>query len=61
MLWGVMTMSNSTFGEMTHIGELDATNIRFTSDVDLTTGVTKFTNSSIAGNLTIHNRGNGKT
>lgn len=57
---GVMQMSDSIIGATTHIGQLDATNIRFTSDVDLTTGLTTFTDSSIAGNLTIHNRGNGK-
>ena len=54
---GKMYAAYSTLGETTLTGELEATNVEFTSNVDLTSGLTTFTDSSIAGNLTIHNQG----
>ena len=57
---GKLHVAYSTLGATAHTGQMTAYNVKFTSNVDLTTGLTTFTDSSIAGNLTIHNRGNGK-
>ena len=59
-VFGKLHVAYSTIGALTHTGQMTAYNVQFSSDVDLTTGTTTFTDSSIAGNLTIHNQGDGK-